>query len=125
MIVGSSIGGASQRAINAQVRETYVTSAKEVMGVEPANEAPHIQFGQEGRHGPRTQGNDALVIAALLATYEIKRVFIDSGNSADILFGETYDQIQLRDVPLDEADTSLYGFAVIIGDQKANWIGLL
>ncbi|KAL0292358.1 UNVERIFIED_CONTAM: hypothetical protein Sangu_3255000, partial [Sesamum angustifolium] len=67
-------------------------------------------FGQEERRGPRAQGNDALVITALLANYEIECVFIDSGSSADILFGEAYDQMQLGDVPLDAVDTSLYDF---------------
>ncbi|KAL0413329.1 UNVERIFIED_CONTAM: hypothetical protein Sradi_1534600 [Sesamum radiatum] len=64
-----------------------------------------------GRGGLRTPGNDALVITALLANYEIERVFIDSGSLADILFGEAYDQMQLGDVPLEGVDTPLYGFA--------------
>ncbi|KAK4381138.1 hypothetical protein Sango_2996600 [Sesamum angolense] len=79
--------------------------------MEPTNDAPHIQFGQEARHGPRTQGNDALVITALLANYEIERVFIESGSSVDILFEEAYDQMQLGDVPFEAVDTFLYGFA--------------
>ncbi|KAL0408272.1 UNVERIFIED_CONTAM: hypothetical protein Sradi_1761600 [Sesamum radiatum] len=66
---------------------------------------------QEERSRPRTLGNDALVITALLANYEIERVFIDSGSSAAILFGEAYDQMQLGDVPLEAVNTSLYGFA--------------
>ncbi|KAL0336472.1 UNVERIFIED_CONTAM: hypothetical protein Sradi_4859100 [Sesamum radiatum] len=83
---------------------------KEVMDMEPANNAPLIQFDQEERRGPRTQGNDTLVIRALLANYEIERVFIDSGSSADILFGEAYDQMQLGGAPLEVVETSLYGF---------------
>ncbi|KAL0456471.1 UNVERIFIED_CONTAM: hypothetical protein Slati_0986300 [Sesamum latifolium] len=50
-------------------------------------------------------------ITALLGNYEIKRVFIDSSSSADILFREAYNQMQLGDVPLEAVDTSLYGFA--------------
>ncbi|KAL0406062.1 UNVERIFIED_CONTAM: hypothetical protein Slati_3920100 [Sesamum latifolium] len=65
------------------------------MDVKPVDDAPLIQFDQEERRGPRTQGNDALVITALLANYEIERVFIDLGSSTDILFGEAYDQMQL------------------------------
>ncbi|KAL0445054.1 UNVERIFIED_CONTAM: hypothetical protein Slati_2228100 [Sesamum latifolium] len=34
-----------------------------------------------------------------------------SGSSADILFGEAYDQMQLGDVSLEKVNTSLYGFA--------------
>ncbi|KAL0359468.1 UNVERIFIED_CONTAM: hypothetical protein Sangu_0796200 [Sesamum angustifolium] len=58
------------------------------MDVEPVNNAPLIQFDQEERRGSRTQGNDALVIRALLANYEIE-------------WG----------APLEAVDTPLYGFA--------------
>ncbi|KAL0366843.1 UNVERIFIED_CONTAM: hypothetical protein Sradi_3574400 [Sesamum radiatum] len=81
------------------------------MDVEPTNDAPLIQFDQEEHNGPRMPGNDSLVITALLANYEIERVFIDSGSSADILFGEAYDQMEPGDVPLETIDTLFYGFA--------------
>ncbi|KAL0359893.1 UNVERIFIED_CONTAM: hypothetical protein Sangu_0838700 [Sesamum angustifolium] len=80
------------------------------MKVGPIEDTPIIQFGREEQRGPRIHGNDALVIMALLVNYEIGRVFIDSSSSADILFGEAYDQMQLGDVPLSQVDTSLYGF---------------
>ncbi|KAL0430849.1 UNVERIFIED_CONTAM: hypothetical protein Sradi_0710900 [Sesamum radiatum] len=80
------------------------------MDVEPANDTQIFQFEQEEQSGPEIPGNDALVITALLANYEIQRVFIDSGSSADILFGVAYDQMQLGDAPLEAVDTSLYGF---------------
>ncbi|KAL0403333.1 UNVERIFIED_CONTAM: hypothetical protein Sradi_1974100 [Sesamum radiatum] len=111
MIAGGPTGEDSQRARKAQVRKAYGTTVKEIMDVEPANNAPLIQFDQEELGGPRILGNDALVITALLANYEIEHVFIDSGSSVDILFGGVYDQIQLGDVPLEIVDTSLYGFA--------------
>ncbi|KAL0414931.1 UNVERIFIED_CONTAM: hypothetical protein Slati_3325000 [Sesamum latifolium] len=73
-------------------------------------DAPLIQFGRAERSGPQTMHNDALVITAILANYEVGRIFIDSGSSADILFGEAYDQMQLGDVSLEKVNTSLYGF---------------
>ncbi|KAL0405925.1 UNVERIFIED_CONTAM: hypothetical protein Slati_3906400 [Sesamum latifolium] len=74
-------------------------------------DTPLIQFGRAERSGPQTIHNDALVITAILANYEVGRIFIDSGSSADILFGEAYDQMQLGDVFLEKVNTSLYGFA--------------
>ncbi|KAL0401849.1 UNVERIFIED_CONTAM: hypothetical protein Slati_4214800 [Sesamum latifolium] len=74
-------------------------------------DAPLIQFGRAERSGPKTCHNDALVITALLANNEVGRIFIDSGSSADILFREAYDQMQLVDVSLEKVNTSLYGFA--------------
>ncbi|KAL0434785.1 UNVERIFIED_CONTAM: hypothetical protein Sradi_0186400 [Sesamum radiatum] len=101
----------SQRGRKAQVREAYGTTVKEIIDVEPANDAPLIQFDQEEHSEPRILGNDALVVMPLLANYKIERVFIDSGSSADILFEEAYDQMQLGDVLLETVDTLLYGFA--------------
>ncbi|KAL0293272.1 UNVERIFIED_CONTAM: hypothetical protein Sradi_6947300 [Sesamum radiatum] len=54
--------------------------------------------------------NDAQVITAMIANYEVGRIFIDSGSSADILFGEAHDQMQLGDASLEKVNTSLYGF---------------
>ncbi|KAL0412942.1 UNVERIFIED_CONTAM: hypothetical protein Sradi_1495900 [Sesamum radiatum] len=74
-------------------------------------DAPVIQFGRAERSGPQTIHNDALVITAILANYEVGCIFIDFGSSADILFGEAYDQMQLGDISLEKVNTSLYGFA--------------
>ncbi|KAL0355958.1 UNVERIFIED_CONTAM: hypothetical protein Sradi_4042700 [Sesamum radiatum] len=59
---------------------------------------------------PRSAHNDALVITASLANYEVERIFIDSRSFADIPFGNAFDQMQLGDTPLEEVNTSLYGF---------------
>ncbi|KAL0412207.1 UNVERIFIED_CONTAM: Pro-Pol polyprotein [Sesamum latifolium] len=73
-------------------------------------DTPLIQFGRAERSDSQTIHNDALVITAVLANYEVGRIFIDFGSSADILFGEEYDQMQLGDVSLEKVNTLLYGF---------------
>ncbi|KAL0323473.1 UNVERIFIED_CONTAM: hypothetical protein Sangu_1966600 [Sesamum angustifolium] len=62
-------------------------------------DVPLIQFGRTEKTGPKNSHNDVLVITALLANYEVGRIFIGSGSSTDILFGEAYDQIRLGDIP--------------------------
>ncbi|KAL0409689.1 UNVERIFIED_CONTAM: hypothetical protein Sradi_1903300 [Sesamum radiatum] len=74
-------------------------------------DTPLIQFGRAERSCLQATHNDALVITVILANYEVGRIFIDSGSSADILFGDAYDQMQLGDVSLEKVNTSLYGFA--------------
>ncbi|KAK4407888.1 hypothetical protein Sango_0369800 [Sesamum angolense] len=54
MIAGGPVGGDSQRARKAQVREAYGASTREVIEVEPTNHAPLIQFDQEKRRRHRT-----------------------------------------------------------------------
>ncbi|KAL0394634.1 UNVERIFIED_CONTAM: hypothetical protein Slati_4429600 [Sesamum latifolium] len=109
MIAGGPSGGDSHQARKSQVREAHQISIKEVLDIETIEDAPIIQFGRAERSGPQTTHNDALVITTTIANYKIGRIFIDSGSSADILFGEAYNQMQLGDVSLEKVNTSLYG----------------
>ncbi|KAL0411269.1 UNVERIFIED_CONTAM: hypothetical protein Slati_3716600 [Sesamum latifolium] len=111
MIAGGPIGGDSHHARKSQIRKAHDISLGEVLDVEATEDTPLIQFGRAERSGPKISHNDILVITALLANYEVGRIFIESGSSVDILFGEAYDQMQLRDIPLEKVNTSLYGFA--------------
>ncbi|KAL0433274.1 UNVERIFIED_CONTAM: hypothetical protein Slati_2661700 [Sesamum latifolium] len=111
MITGGPVGGDSHHARKAEIRRAHSETITEVLDVESTEETPVIQFGRAERLGPRSAHNDALVITALLANYKVERIFIDFESSADILFGEAFDQMQLRDAPLEEVNTSLYGFA--------------
>ncbi|KAL0373358.1 UNVERIFIED_CONTAM: hypothetical protein Sradi_3251500 [Sesamum radiatum] len=111
MISGGPAGGDSHQARKSQVREAHQTCIKEVLDIEAVENAPVIQFGRVERLGPQTIHNDALVITAMIANYEVGRIFIDSGSSADILSGDAYDQMQLGDISLEKVNTSLYGFA--------------
>ncbi|KAL0378453.1 UNVERIFIED_CONTAM: hypothetical protein Sradi_3150800 [Sesamum radiatum] len=111
MITGGPSGGDLHHVRKSRIREAYDISLKEVIEVEAMEDTPLIQFGRTERSGPKTSHNDALVITAVQANYEVGRIFIDSGSSSDILFGEAYDQMQLGDISLEKVNTSLYGFA--------------
>ncbi|KAL0444037.1 UNVERIFIED_CONTAM: hypothetical protein Slati_2126400 [Sesamum latifolium] len=111
MITGEPLRGDSHQARKSQVREAHQIFIKEVLDVKTMEDTPLIQFGRAERSGPQTIHNDALVITTILANYEIRHIFIDSGSSTDILFGEAYDQMQLGDVFLEKVNTFLYGFA--------------
>ncbi|KAL0463113.1 UNVERIFIED_CONTAM: Pro-Pol polyprotein [Sesamum latifolium] len=102
MIAGGPLGGDSHQARKSQVREAHQISIIEVLDVETMEDTPLIQFGRAERSGPQTIHNDALVITAVLANYEVGLIFIDSGSSADILFGEAFDQMQLGDISLEK-----------------------
>ncbi|KAL0439060.1 UNVERIFIED_CONTAM: hypothetical protein Slati_2389000, partial [Sesamum latifolium] len=111
MIAGGPSGGNSHQVRKSRAREAHQIAIKEVLDIETMEDAPIIQFGRAERSGPQTTHNDALVITATIANYEVGRIFIDSRSSADILFGEAYDQMQLGDVSLEKVNTSLYKFA--------------
>ncbi|KAL0453047.1 UNVERIFIED_CONTAM: hypothetical protein Slati_1282800 [Sesamum latifolium] len=111
MIAGGPSGGDSHQARKSQVRGAHHVSIKEVLDVETMEDTPLIQFGRAERSDPPTTHNDALAITAILADYEVGCIFIDSESSAEILFGDAYNQMQLGDVSLEKVNTSLYGFA--------------
>ncbi|KAL0411839.1 UNVERIFIED_CONTAM: hypothetical protein Slati_3773600 [Sesamum latifolium] len=110
MITGGPIGGVSHHSQKAEIRKAHNETIMEVLDVETAEDTPIIQFERAEHSGHKSSHNDALVIIALLANHEVGRMFINSGSSADILFGDAYDQIQLEDIPLEEVNTSLYSF---------------
>ncbi|KAL0411155.1 UNVERIFIED_CONTAM: hypothetical protein Slati_3705200, partial [Sesamum latifolium] len=111
MIAGGPSGGDSHQARKSQVREAHQISIKEVLDIETMEDAPIIQFRRAERSGPQTTHNDALVITAMIANYEVGRIFIDSGALQTYFSGEAYDQMQLGDVSLEKVNTLLYGFA--------------
>ncbi|KAL0428666.1 UNVERIFIED_CONTAM: hypothetical protein Slati_3041400, partial [Sesamum latifolium] len=102
MIAGGPSGGDSHQARKSRVREVHQISIKEVLDIKTMEDAPIIQFGRAKGSGPQTTHNDALIIRAMIANYEVGRIFINSESSADILFGEAYDQMQLGDVSLEK-----------------------
>ncbi|KAL0427960.1 UNVERIFIED_CONTAM: hypothetical protein Slati_2970800 [Sesamum latifolium] len=102
MITGGPIGGHSHHARKAEIRRAHNKIIMEILDVETTKDAPIIQFGRAEHSGHKSAHIDALVITALLANYEVGRIFIDSGSSADILFGDAFDQMQLGDIPLEE-----------------------
>ncbi|KAL0440285.1 UNVERIFIED_CONTAM: hypothetical protein Slati_2511500 [Sesamum latifolium] len=107
MITGGPVGGDSHQARKTEIRRAHSETIIEVLDVEATEETPVIQFERAERSGPRNAHNDALVMTVLLANYEVECIFIDSGSSKDILFGEAFDQMQLGD-PLEEVVISMY-----------------
>ncbi|KAL0292283.1 UNVERIFIED_CONTAM: hypothetical protein Sradi_6995800 [Sesamum radiatum] len=106
-----ALGRRSPSPRKSQIREAHDISLKEVIEVEAMEDTPLIQFGRAERSRSRTSHNDALVITAVLTDYEVGYIIIDLGSSANILFGEAYDEMQLGDVSLEKVNTSLHGFA--------------
>ncbi|XP_073057183.1 uncharacterized protein [Primulina eburnea] len=106
MISGGSTDGDSNRARKAHSRH-------ESFGVDDAVrvEGPVISFGPRDLQGVSLPHNDALVIQAKVANYDIRRVFVDSGSSVNIIFQEALDQMNLEDYQLRPVETALFGFA--------------
>ncbi|XP_073136921.1 uncharacterized protein [Henckelia pumila] len=53
--------------------------------------------------------NDALLIKAR-ANYDLRRVFVDSGSSVNVIFQDAFEQMDLQGCEMSSVRTALYGF---------------
>ncbi|XP_074565166.1 uncharacterized protein LOC141821717 [Curcuma longa] len=106
MITGGATDGDSNRARKAHSRQL------EVCGVGGGNRGngPTIDFRPQDLEGVETPHDDALVIKAIIANYDISRVFVNTGSSVNIIFKKAFDQMQIDEADLEPMATSLYGF---------------
>ncbi|XP_075515414.1 uncharacterized protein LOC142550057 [Primulina tabacum] len=90
MISGGSTDGDPNRARKSRSRRDCM----EVEGVKRSEAV--ISFGTEDLKGVNLPHNDALVIKARVANYDILRVFVDSGSSVNVIFKEALVQMDLQ-----------------------------
>ncbi|XP_073153205.1 uncharacterized protein [Henckelia pumila] len=69
-----------------------------------------LSFGPEDLKGVSRNHNDALVIRAMTANYDVARIFVDSGSSVNVLFQEAINQMDLGQYKMEPVVTSLFGF---------------
>lgn len=55
--------------------------------------------------------NDALVIRARVANYEVQKVFVNSGSSVNVIFQEACGQMDIQQYKLEPIEIALFGFA--------------
>ncbi|XP_074591721.1 uncharacterized protein LOC141847563 [Curcuma longa] len=108
MIAGGATDGDSNRARKAHGRrlETYSVNTGR-----RADLGPNISFGPQDLEGVDTPHDDALVIRATIANYDVARVFVDTGSSVNVLYKEAFDRMQLDEGDLQPLATSLFGFS--------------
>ncbi|XP_073120993.1 uncharacterized protein [Henckelia pumila] len=105
MISGGSTDGDSNRARKSR-------SKREVLGIgaRRLDPSPIITFGPGDLEGVCLPHNDALLIRARVANYDVRRVFVDSGSSVNVIFQEAFEQMDLQGCEIHPMKTSLYGF---------------
>ncbi|KAL0383060.1 UNVERIFIED_CONTAM: hypothetical protein Scaly_0593300 [Sesamum calycinum] len=107
------MGGDSANARKALARATrgnHWQAPIQVYNVNSENQE-EISFNSQDMDPMRNQNNDALVISATLANFLVKKVLIDSGCSADIMFYDAYVQLGIDNAQLRKVNTSLTGFS--------------
>ncbi|KAL0305108.1 UNVERIFIED_CONTAM: hypothetical protein Scaly_2996600 [Sesamum calycinum] len=112
VISGGPAGGDSANARKALVRAARRNNWQTPNQIHNINsdKQGEIAFGEQDLD-PRNQNNDALVISATLSNFWVKKVLVDSGSSADIIFYDAYVQLGVDNAQLRKVNTPLTGFS--------------
>ncbi|KAH9653209.1 hypothetical protein KPL70_027331 [Citrus sinensis] len=97
------------------VRNRYLDEY--VDGMTPVLESPYTRdegmersLEYDDEEGILYLHEDALVIKAMVAAIELRRILVDTGSSVDILFKSALDDMGISDLKLERTNTSLKGF---------------
>ncbi|XP_010907809.1 uncharacterized protein [Elaeis guineensis] len=69
-----------------------------------------ITFSEKDARGIQTPHDDAVIVSAIIANYDVKKILIDHESSTDILFYSTFSRMKLLIDQLRKISTPLVGF---------------
>ncbi|GAV86479.1 hypothetical protein CFOL_v3_29909, partial [Cephalotus follicularis] len=70
-----------------------------------------ISFSEKDYEGVRLPHDDPVVVTLLVELFTMKRILVDSGNLANILYKHAFDQIHIPTDQIGPMKTPLVGFA--------------
>ncbi|XP_059623107.1 uncharacterized protein LOC132266270 [Cornus florida] len=91
-----------------EVNEVRVTSPPTKL---PRVEEPVITFSEEDDKGIHQPHDDPLVVSMVIVNFTVRRILIDNGSSADILFIGVYDKLKIGRENLRPMKSPLVGFS--------------
>ncbi|KAK2997299.1 hypothetical protein RJ639_026297 [Escallonia herrerae] len=107
---GIATGGSSGQGRKAYAREvlTTVGPSTKKQKIQPA---PTISFSDDDVGDTRTPHDDPLVVTLRVGNFDMKRILVDNGSSAEVLFYEAFQKMNIPPDRLRKIDTPLYGFS--------------
>ena len=109
------VGGTTVTGSSKQARKTYLRMVQNVQLTGSVlkiarRESPIIEFSEENARRLHHPHDDALVVSIRIEDYNMHRVLVDNGSSADILYYPTFQQIGIGREWLISTNASLVGF---------------
>ena len=71
---------------------------------------PILGFLEEDKDGMFQPHDDALVVTIRIGGYDVKRVLVNQGSRAKIMYPDLYKRLNLRPEDLEKYDSPLVGF---------------
>ncbi|GFS38726.1 hypothetical protein Acr_00g0059080 [Actinidia rufa] len=109
---GFRSGGCSTSSRKKHARSAFRSIEEEVYNLSSpcASDQPPITFSSDDLRGLHLPHDDALVVSAVIANFNVQRILIDSGSSADILFVSAFEKMKIGLDKLHPFHTPLIGF---------------
>ena len=71
---------------------------------------PTLGFSEEDKEGTFQPHDDALVVTIRIGGYDVKKVLVDQGSGAEIMYPNLYKGLNLKPEDLEKYDSPLVGF---------------
>ncbi|KAL2455452.1 Uncharacterized protein Adt_47276 [Abeliophyllum distichum] len=86
----------------------------------------NITFNDEDLEGVTCPHDDALVIVADIADFDVKRILVDNGSAADVISWEVFLGLKISPSKIKPVTTPLYGFrgATVIPKEQLSYQSL-
>ncbi|XP_023912551.1 uncharacterized protein LOC112024147 [Quercus suber] len=110
MIVGGMATRPSKRARKMYLRMVQNVQLTGLVQNVAQRESPIIEFSEEDAQRLHHPHDDALVVSLQVGDYNLHRVLVDNGSSADILYYPTYQQMKISRERLVPTNAPLVGF---------------
>ncbi|GAV80367.1 hypothetical protein CFOL_v3_23828 [Cephalotus follicularis] len=108
---GVASGGDHKNARKAYGRQSLaVQQVHHSKRLKTSGDEEVITFSEADYEGVRLPHNDLVVVTLLVELFTMKRILIDSGSSADILYKNAFDQLRILADQLKPVKTPLVGF---------------
>ncbi|KAK2997736.1 hypothetical protein RJ639_024902 [Escallonia herrerae] len=107
---GIAAGGSSGQGRKAYAREVFTTvgPSTKKQKIEPT---PTISFSDDDVGDTRIPHEDPLVVTLRVGNFDMKRILVDNGSSAEVLFYEAFQKMNIPPDRLRKIDTPLYDFS--------------
>ena len=71
---------------------------------------PTLGFIEEDKKGTLQPHDDALVVTIQIGGYDVRKVLVNQGSGAEIMYLDLYKRLNLRPKDLEKYDSPLLGF---------------
>ncbi|XP_077241626.1 uncharacterized protein LOC143882103 [Tasmannia lanceolata] len=111
-VIGTIMGGPAAGGTSSAARKAYARRVNAVHACsKKAKTENEISFSDADLDGLMLPHDDALVLTMLVANWELRKILVDNGSSADILYYHAFERMMIGDDRLKPANSDLFGFS--------------